>query len=132
MTETLSAADFGVLSRMLAAIENGDKDELRSCFAPDALAWHNDNCVDQDVNAMIAVLDNLCALSTSRSYENRSITTTGSQAFLQHTLTATLRSGRQFRLPAMMRVQVDSDGLVTRLEEYYDSRATDCLAEEAS
>ncbi|WP_177324406.1 hypothetical protein [Streptomyces mirabilis] len=34
----------------------------------------------------------------------RRITAVGSQAFLQHTLTAALHSGERFRVPAMMRL----------------------------
>ncbi|WP_371663034.1 hypothetical protein [Streptomyces sp. NBC_00280] len=59
----------------------------------------------------------------------RRITTVGSQAFLQHTLTAALHSGGRFRMPAMMRLEIDSEGLVARIEEYFDSRVLDSLAE---
>ncbi|MGW2523492.1 nuclear transport factor 2 family protein [Streptomyces sp. NPDC001617] len=118
-----------MVNTQLALIEKGDMDGLRRCFAPGALVWHNHDEIEQDVDAVIALLGHLCAVSTSRTYEDRHITTVGSQAFLQHTLTAELRSGGTFRMPAMMRVQVDSDGLVTRIEEYFDSRALDSLAE---
>lgn len=131
LTEQSTATDFSVVSRMLDAIERGDTRGLGGCFAQGALAWHNNDEIDQDVDGVLALIDHLCAVSTSRTYENRRMTTVGSQAFIQHTLTATLRSGRQLRMPAMMRVVVNSDGLVERLEEYLDSRAVDCLAEEA-
>ncbi|MEV0220634.1 hypothetical protein [Streptomyces sp. NPDC050704] len=78
---------------------------------------------------MAAMLGHLCALSTSRNCEDRRITTVGSQAFLQYTLTAVLHSGGRFRMPAMMRLEIDSDGLVARIEEYFDSRVLDSLAE---
>ena len=130
LTEQHLSTDFSVVRRMLDAIERGDMDMLRRCFAPGALTWHNYDEIEQDVDTVIATLGHLCAISTSRAYEGRRTTTVGSQAFLQHTLTATLRSGRQLRMPAIMRVEVNSDGLVGRLEEYFDSRATDPIAEE--
>lgn len=121
--------DFSVVSTLLAAIEKGDMDEVRRCFAPGALTWHNFDEIEQDVHAMAAMLGHLCALSTSRAYEDRRITTVGSQAFLQYTLTAVLHSGGRFRMPAMMRLEIDSDGLVARIEEYFDSRVLDSLTE---
>ncbi|MFF1299550.1 MULTISPECIES: nuclear transport factor 2 family protein [unclassified Streptomyces] len=120
--------DFSVVHTLLAAIEKGDMDEVRRCFAPGALTWHNFDEIEQDVHAMAAMLGHLCDLSTSRNYEDRHITTVGSQAFLQYTLTAALRSGDRFRMPAMMRLEIDSDGLVARIEEYFDSRVLDSLA----
>ncbi len=32
-------------------------------------------------------------------------------------------------MPAMMRLEIDSDGLMARLEEYFDARVLDSLAE---
>jgi hypothetical protein len=130
MTEGSGTADFGVVSKMLDAIEKGDMETFRTFHTPDALIWHCYDETEQDLETVIGALSHFCAISTDRAYEDRRVTIVGSQAFLQHTLTATLRSGRRFRLPAMMRVEISSDGLVKRLEEYADSRATDCLAEE--
>ncbi|MBK3579698.1 nuclear transport factor 2 family protein [Streptomyces sp. MBT65] len=121
--------DFSVVNTLLAAIEQGDMDEVRRCFAPGALTWHNFDEIEQDVDAMAAMLGHLCTLSTSRNYEDRRITTVRSQAFLQYTLTAVLHSEGRFRMPAMMRLEIDSDGLVARIEEYFDSRVLDSLAE---
>jgi hypothetical protein len=132
LREKLNDTDFSVLGRMLDGIEQGDLEVLRRCFAPGALVWHNDDETEQDVDQVIASIRGLCDLSTSRSYRDRRTATVGAQAFIQHTLTATLNSGRQLRMPAMMRVLVDADGLIERLEEYLDSRAVDCLAEEVS
>lgn len=131
LTEQSETIDFSVVGRMLDAIERGDTRGLRDCFVPEALAWHNNDENDQDVDGVVALIDHLCAVSTSRTYEDRRMATVGSQAFIQHTLTAALRSGGQLRMPAMMRVVVNTNGLVERLEEYIDSRAVDCLAAEA-
>jgi hypothetical protein len=127
MTEN---GDFGVVTKMLDVIEQGDMETFRTYHTPDALIWHNFDETAQDLDTVIAALSHFCANSTDRAYEDRRVTIVGSQAFLQHTLTATLRSGHKLRLPAMMRVEISSDGLVKRLEEYVDSRAMDCLLEE--
>lgn len=130
LTEQPQTTDFSVVDRVLEAIERGDMDAMRACFTTDARAWHNSDEIEQTVDEMIGLISYLCSVSTSRAYNDRRMATVGSQAFLQHTLTATLKSGNQLRMPAMMRMVVNSDGLVERLEEYLDSRNVDCLAEE--
>jgi ketosteroid isomerase-like protein len=132
VTAELSTTDFGVVNDMFAAIERGDIDTVRRCMAPDALTWRNHNEAEDDVDAVVALLAHLCANSTRRAYEDRRMTTVGSPAFLQHTVTATFRSGQLLRLPVMMRVQVNSDGLVQRIEEYVDWRTLEPFFEEGS
>ena len=117
-----------VVDRMFSAIESGDIDTLRACFAPGALVWHNDNEADQDIDTVVDILGKLCAFSTRRSYEQRRTTVVGRVTFQQHVLTADLLSGKTLHLPAMMRIEVGGDGLIVRIDEYYDSRATDVLA----
>lgn len=128
LKEEPRTTDFGAVNSMLAAIEQGDMDALRRCFAPGALIWHNNDQIEQDIDTVITtMLDPVCAISTSRTYGDRRVTTVGSEAFLQHTLTITLQSGIEVRIPAIMRVAINSDGLVGRMEEYFDSRAVDPL-----
>lgn len=122
---TDAADKFG---EMFEAIEAGDMARLRSCFEPDALTWHNVDEVAKNLDAVTGMLGAFCALSTSRAYEERRTVTLGNVAFSQHVLTATLRNGQKLRIPAMMRLETSKRGLVARLEEYYDSRATDVLA----
>ena len=122
LVEQSHTTDFSVVDRMFGAIERGDIETVRSCFAAGALIWHNYDELEQDVDGVVALLGQLCAISTSRVYLDRRVTTVGSQAFLQHTLNAALRAGPQLRVPAMMRVHVNADGLVERIEEYVDSR----------
>lgn len=127
LTEETRTADFAVIDRMVAAIEQADMKSLVECFTPDARFWHNVDEMAQDVDAVVAILGGLCNVSSRRYYEDRRSTYAGSVAFLQHILTAELQSGDTLRVPAMMRVDVTADGLIERIEEYYDSRATDVL-----
>lgn len=130
LTEESRTNDMSAVSSMLEAIEQGDMDKLRRCFAPDALVWHNNDQFEQNIDTVITtMLEPVCAISTSRTYEDRRVTSAGSSAFLQHTLTIALNSGREVRIPTMMRVYVNSDGLVGRIEEYFDSRAVEPIFE---
>jgi uncharacterized protein len=124
--------DLSAATRMLDAIEQNDLDTMRACFVPGAIVWHNNDEIEQDIETVISTaLKQLVAVSGSRAYEDRRVTIVGSQVFMQHTLIVTLRSGRQVRMPAMMRVEVNPDGQVARIEEYFDSRASDAIAEAA-
>lgn len=114
---------------MYTATEDGDMERLLTCFEPDAVVWHADDEVEKDVDTCLQRVSLLGPASSKVAYEDRRMTAVGQQVFLQHTLTADLLTGRRLRLPAFMRVELSSGGLISRLEEYYDSRATDVLAE---
>lgn len=132
LREESRAAVSGVVDTMLKSIEQGDMERLRRCFAPGARVWHNNDEVEQDIDGVTALLGHVCAISTSRTYDDRRATTIGSMVFLQHTLAITLGTGRVVRIPTIMRVEVDADGLVARIEEYFDSRAVERIFEEAA
>ena len=119
--------DFSVIETMVRAIEQGDMEALRTCFTPDARVWHNYDGVELDVDGTIAGLASLCEQSHRRTYEKRRMTTVGRLAFLQHTLAVELDSGKRMELVAAMRVEIGPEGLISRIEEYFDSRALDVL-----
>ena len=112
---------------MFPAIEAGNMDALRKCFAPGAVVWHNDDRKDADIDAVCQGLSGLCDASEWVRYENQEIVQTGNLYYSKHDLTAQLKSGERMLVPALMRIETNEDGLVTRIDEYYDSRATDCL-----
>ncbi|SEC42035.1 SnoaL-like domain-containing protein [Streptomyces sp. 3213] len=130
MTEkTRGLNGYEAIDRMYTATEDGDMELLLTCFASDAVVWHADDEVEQDVDTCLQRIAQLGPASSKVAYEDRRMTAVGQQVFLQHTLTADLLTGSRLRLPAFMRVELSPDGLISRLEEYYDSRATDVLAE---
>jgi len=112
---------------MLRAIERGDMETFRACFAPGALVWHNVDGVAKGLDDVCAMVGGLLDASTSVIYETQSFARKGHESFIQHVLRANLKSGEAIESPAILRVETNDDGLVTRIDEYYDSRATDCL-----
>lgn len=40
-TQDMHTTDLAVIDAMLTSIERGDLEQLRRCFRPDALTWHN-------------------------------------------------------------------------------------------
>lgn len=118
-----------LVTQMYDAIEAGDMELLGSCFAPGAIAWHNDTCKWEDFRAAFPILKALHDSATEVKYLDRRISEVGNTRFVQHVLTASFPSGAALYLPIIMRVDVNDDGFVVSLEEYYDSRATDCLVD---
>ncbi len=120
---------MGDFTQMYDAIEAGDTDLLASCFAPGAVGWHNDKQGWEDVRLSFPLLKALHDSATEVKYLDRRILKVGNTCFVQHVLTASFPSGDAMYLPIIMRVDLDDQDLVVRFEEYYDSRATDCLAD---
>lgn len=115
------------VAAMFAAIQQGDMDALKACFTPGGVVWHNDDELEVGIDEVCANLGQLCAASGGITYEDQRTVRAGNLCFVQHVLTAQLHSGDSLRVPALMRVETDSEGLVARIDEYYDSRTTDCL-----
>lgn len=130
MTSTVNL-DVDYVGRMFRALEQADFDTFRSCFTDDAVVWHNDDLIERNMDEVCAILAGFRAESTDVQYEDQRIVGIGDVRFVQHVLAAKLRSGKQFRMPAMMRIALNGAGRISRIEEYYDSRATDCLRDEA-
>lgn len=118
-----------VIDAQYQSIEAGDMDRFRTCFTPDAVVWHAYDEVEQDIESVAQALGLLGAVSSQVKYEDRRITAVGADVFLQHTLTAQLLDGGSLRLPAMMHVMLGANGRISRIEEYFDSRAMDVLQE---
>lgn len=116
-----------LIDKMYRSVEQGDMDALATCFTPDAAIWHNVDETDKSLATAAMALSHLCQSANRVSYENRKQMAVGNLRFVQHVITADLKSGKNMRLPGMMRIELSDDGLISRIEEYYDSRALDPL-----
>lgn len=115
------------VAQMFSAIAQGDMESMKGCFAKGATIWHNASGADSTVEEASAVLGHVSSISHGIRYEDQRIVQLENLCFVQHVLIAELQSGEVLRVPAMMRIETDSEGLISRIEEYFDSRATDCL-----
>ncbi len=131
----MSAAKMGQgvlperVKQMFDAITVGDMTAMKNCFSNDASIWHGVTKASVTVDQAAEVLGSLSEISNSVSYQDQRVASIGNEMFVQHRLCADLKSGKKLDLPAMMYIVVNDEGLVTNIEEYYDSRATDCLVE---
>lgn len=111
-------------TRFFDAIEAGDVETARRCYAPDARIWHNTEEQAQDVSTNLKVLRGLIAVTTRRRYLDRRLTVHPGGFAQQHVLLAERLDGPCLRLPAALICAV-ADDRITRLDEYFDSRALD-------
>ncbi len=109
--------------RLMGAIERGDIDTIKTCYAPDVRIWHNFDEIDQTLEDNIKIMHWMAKRLLDRKYTIESRRYFANGWVQQHVLTGTTPSGTAFRMPACIICQV-KDGRVTRLEEYLDTAQT--------
>ena len=113
--------------RFITAIEGGDMDAARACYAPDAKVWHNTDNVEQTVDQNMKTLAWLARALPDRHYRVLRREALKDGFFQQHVLEARLPDGAAWTLSACVVVRLDG-GLITRLDEYLDSAETAALS----
>jgi ketosteroid isomerase-like protein len=113
------SAVLALAERFVSAIEAGDIEAVRGCYAPDAAIWHNFDNVDQGVEDNLKVLGWMSGVLKERRYDILRRVEIPGGYLQQHVLRGKLRSGADFSMPACLVVQV-KDGRIARLEEYLD------------
>lgn len=122
-----TANDTNMLAdRFMRAIETGDIQEVRACYAPDARIWHNNDGLEQTVDENARVLSWVARHLSGRRYEIKSRHIFDGGYVQQHVLHGTLRNGKPFSMPACLVVTV-TNGRIARLDEYLDSVQTQPL-----
>ena len=106
--------------RFFDAVENGDIDTLYNCYAPDAKIWHNTDDAVQTRDDNAATLKGFVQRISNRVYGNRRLEVFAGGFVQQHELTGVRADGVAVRLSACIVCAVEG-GLITRLDEYFDS-----------
>ena len=106
--------------KFVGAIQSGDVDTVRACYAPDAKLWHNTDRVEQTVDQNMAVLDWFIRTLPDRNYRIIRREALADGFLQQHVLEATLPDGTAWSMDACCVIKVEN-GLITRLDEYLDS-----------
>ncbi len=120
-TEMLAFAE-----KFVGAIQSGDVDTVRACYAPDAKLWHNTDNIEQTVDQNMAVLDWFIRTLPDRNYRIVRREALKDGFLQQHVLEATLPDGTHWKMDACCVIKV-VDGRITRLDEYMDSAAGKAL-----
>ena len=112
--------------RFVSAIQRGDVDAVRACYAPDAKLWHNTDGIEQTVDQNMKVLDWFIRTLPDRYYRVLRREALPDGFLQQHILEATLPDGTRWAMDACVVVRVEG-GLIARLDEYLDSAKSGAL-----
>jgi ketosteroid isomerase-like protein len=113
--------------RFFDAVQRGDTTTLHAMCTPDAVVWHNYDCIDLPFGLVVKRLIAMRSIVEDCSYVNRQYLTVSDGAVIQHSLTGTLPGGSKMKVPMMLRIYTRDD-LFSRLEEYVDPAGTAALA----
>jgi ketosteroid isomerase-like protein len=112
--------------RFVGAIQSGDTETVRACYAPDAKLWHNNDGIEQTVDQNMKVLDWFIRTLPDRNYRVIRREALPDGFMQQHVLEATLPDGTEWAMDACVVVKVEN-GVITRLDEYLDSAKSSAL-----
>jgi ketosteroid isomerase-like protein len=106
--------------RFVSAIQTGDVEAVRACYAPDAKLWHNTDDIEQTVDQNMAVLNWFIKTLPDRYYRVLYRAALKDGFVQQHILEATLPDGTKWKMYACVVVRIEN-GVIVRLDEYLDS-----------
>lgn len=123
-TETIN----DVANRLFGAIEKGNKAAVDRMWADDIAVWRTDarrDAAKTDGKARaLRVIDWFVDVTTERHYEilDRQLFDDGSTSGFvqQHILHATGQAGQSISLRVCIVIKVGANGLIDRIEEYFD------------
>uniref|UniRef100_UPI0037CAA29E nuclear transport factor 2 family protein n=1 Tax=Phenylobacterium sp. TaxID=1871053 RepID=UPI0037CAA29E len=90
--------DFG--ARYMAAVQAGDMDAVRACYAPDAKLWHNTDGIEQTVEENMKLLGWMVRRMPDRHYRILRREALSDGFVQQHVLEASLPDGALWTMDA--------------------------------
>jgi len=102
------------------ALEQGDAKLFRSYFSDDATVWHNFDNKDQTIDEAVAQLEGMMQAFSGTLYKERRYMAVDDGAVVQHVSHSSLHDGTTLVTPMMQHIYIH-DGLVQRIEEYFDT-----------
>ncbi|GAB1811699.1 nuclear transport factor 2 family protein [Mycobacterium sp. MUNTM1] len=111
-------------NRLFAAIERSDVAAVDAMWSNDIAVWRSGSRRDDDKARAMRVIDWFIGATTQRRYEilDRQLFDDGSaRGFVQqHILHATGHAGQSISLRVCIVIRVGTDGLIERIDEYFD------------
>jgi ketosteroid isomerase-like protein len=113
-----------VASQLFSAIEMGDKAAVDRLWSDDIAVWRPGARRDNEKTRALKVIDWFIAVTRERHYEilDRQVFEHGAGAGFvqQHVLHATGHAGQSIALRVCIVIKVGADGLINRIDEYFD------------
>jgi ketosteroid isomerase-like protein len=107
--------------RFFDAIELGDIEGVRACYAPQAEIWHNVDGQTSTRDQNIDILRAFVARVPKRRYEHRRLHIFDNGFVQQHELHCMVTALREVVVHACLVCRVEND-VIVRLDEYFDSK----------
>jgi ketosteroid isomerase-like protein len=128
VSDSSASAIVDVADRLFTAIEKSDTAAVDRMWSPDITVWrvgsHRDPNRFDDKARALRVIDWFITTTTERSYQilDRQLFDSGSvRGFVQqHILHATGHAGQLISLRVCIVIKVGADGLINRIDEYFD------------
>lgn len=109
-----------VANRLFGAIERGDLAGVEALWADDATVWHSGDAHDNDRCRALKVIRWFIGRTTTRRYEILDRQLFDGGFVQQHVLHADVAGGSSIALRVCIVIKVGPDGLITRIDEYFD------------
>lgn len=109
-----------VADRLFAAIERGDAATVEAMWAADVLVWKSAEPQDQVRKRALRVISWFMDTTTERRYEILDRRYFDGGFVQQHVLHATGRNGGSISMRVCIVIKVRANGLISRIDEYFD------------
>src|ERR1700751_4292266 len=110
--------------RLFTSIVNGDKAAVDRLWSDDIAVWRGGGRPGDDKARALRVIDWFIGVTTERRYEilDRQLFDAGSTSGFvqQHILHATGHAGQSISMRVCIVIRVGPDGLIDRIDEYFD------------
>jgi len=116
-TDTATITD--VADRLFAAIENGDIATVRQLWADDIVVWRVADR-DSDKQRALRVIEWFIGATIDRRYQILDRRFFDGGFVQQHILHANGRDGGSIAMRVGIIIKVGADGLISRIDEYFD------------
>jgi ketosteroid isomerase-like protein len=112
-----------VAQRLFAAIERGDADAVAALWDEDVLVWKSAEPQEQVKTRALRVIFWFMDATTERRYEILDRQFFDGGFVQQHVLHATGRNGGSISMRVCIVIKVGTNGLISRIDEYFDPAA---------
>jgi ketosteroid isomerase-like protein len=115
-----SGAIVDVADQLFEAIANSDIVTVKELFSEDVLVWHSGDTRDSAKDRAARIIDWFINTTTDRRYEVLDREFFDGGFVQQHILHADSRNGASIHMRVCIVIKVGTDGLITRIDEYFD------------
>ncbi|MBU8812084.1 nuclear transport factor 2 family protein [Mycolicibacterium goodii] len=111
-----------VANRLFEAIERSDRAAVADLWSADIRVWHSGDPRDSERARALRVIEWFINATAERRYEILERQFFDGGFVQQHIVHATGRDGARIALRVCIVIKVGADGLITRVDEYFDPK----------